>query len=74
MYTKFNNFFRNVFYIYFRILLIFVFYFFVFFGIILLLRIFVNLLHVFRNIVNLFYTLSSCSVSFNIDKDTNHFI
>ena len=31
--------------------------------------IFVNLLHVFRNIVNLFYILPSRSVSFNVDKD-----
>ena len=42
-------------YILFRILSIFIFYCFVFFTIILLICIFVNLLHVFRNIVNLFY-------------------
>ena len=48
------------------------FYCFVFFAIILLIYIFVNLLHVFRNIVNLFYILSSRSVSVNIDKDITH--
>ena len=59
-------------YILFRILSIFIFYCFVFFTIILLICIFVNLLHVFRNIVNLFYILFSCSVSLNVnvDKDT----
>ena len=44
------------------------FYCFVFFAIILLIYIFANLLHVFRNIVNLFYILSSRSVSVNVDK------
>ena len=44
----------------------------VFFAIILLTYIFVNLLHVFRNIVNLFYILSSRSVSVNVDKDIIH--
>ena len=51
---KLTNFSRNVLYILFRILSIFIFYFFVFFVIILLICIFVNLLHVFRKIVNLF--------------------
>ena len=48
------------------------FYCFVFFAIILLIYILVNLLHVFRNIVNSFYILSSCSVSVNFDKDITH--
>ena len=48
------------------------FYCFVFFAIILLIYIFVNLLHVFRNIVTLFYILSSRSVSVNVDKDVTH--
>ena len=48
------------------------FYCFVFFAIILLICIFVNLLHVFRNIVNLFYILFSRSVSVNVDKDITH--
>ena len=65
------NIFRNVLYILFRILLIFLFYCFVFFAIILLIYIFVNLLHVFKNFVNLFYILSSRS-SVNIDKDIAH--
>ena len=56
----------------FRILWIFIFYFFVFFVIILLLCIFVILLPVFRNIYNLFYFLSSRSVSVNVDKDITH--
>ena len=64
--------FRNVLYILFRILSIFMFYCFVFFAIILLICIFVNLLHVFRSIVNLFYILSSRSVSVNVDKDITH--
>ena len=42
------------------------------FALILLICIFVNLLHVFRNIVNLFYVLSSRSVSVNVDKDITH--
>ena len=50
------------------------FYCFVFFAIILLIYILVNLLHVFRNIVNSFYILSSRSVSFNVDKDITHTI
>ena len=33
---------------------------------------FVKLLHAFRNIVNLFYILSSRSVSVNVDKDIAH--
>ena len=45
------------------------FYCFIFFAIILLICIFVNLLHVSRNIVNLFYILSSRSLSINVDKD-----
>ena len=65
------NIFRNVLYIIFRILSIFIFYCFVFFAIILLICIFVNLLHVFRNFINLFYILSSRS-SVNIDKDIAH--
>ena len=65
------NIFRNVLYILFRILLIFLFYCFVFFAIILLIYIFVNLLHVFKNFVNLFYIFSSRS-SVNIDKDIAH--
>ena len=48
------------------------FYCFVFFAIIVLIYIFVNLLHVFRNTVNLFYILSSRSVSVNVDKDITH--
>ena len=61
--------FSNVFYILFRILSIFMFYCFVFFDIVLLICHFVNLLHVFKNFVNLFYILSSrCS----IDKDIPH--
>ena len=48
------------------------FYCFVFFAIILLIYIFLDLLHVFRNIVNLFYILSSHSVSVNVDKDITH--
>ena len=55
----------------FRILSIFVFYCFVFFAIILLICIFVNLLHVFTNFVNLFYFLSSRS-SVNVGKDLTH--
>ena len=54
-------------YILFRILSIFIFYCFVFFDIILLICIFLTLLRVFRNFVNLFYILSSRS-SVNIDK------
>ena len=65
------NILRIVLYILFRILSIFTFYCFVFFAIILLICIFVNLLHVFRNFVCLFYILSSCS-SVNIDKDITH--
>ena len=48
------------------------FYCFVFFAIVLLIYILVNLLHVFRNIVNSFYILSSRSVSVNVDKDITH--
>ena len=48
------------------------FYCFVLFAIILLIYLFVNLLHVFRNIVNLFYILSSRSVSVDVDKDITH--
>ena len=48
------------------------FYCFVFFAIILLICIFVNLLDIFMNIVNLFYILSSRSVSVNVDKDITH--
>ena len=61
-------------YIFFRILSIFIFYCFVLFTIVLLMCIFVNLLHVFRNIVNLFYILFSRSVSVNVnvDKDITH--
>ena len=65
------NILRNVLYILFRILSIFTFYCFVFFAVILLMCIFVNLLHVFRNFVYLFYILSSRS-SVNIDKDITH--
>ena len=45
-----------------------------FFVIILLICIFVNLLHVFRNIADLFYFLFSRSVSVNVnfDKDITH--
>ena len=64
--------FRNFLYILFRILSIFMFYCFVFFAIILSIYIFVKLLHVFRNIVNLFYILFSRSVSVNVDKDITH--
>ena len=48
------------------------FYCFVFFAIILLIYILVNLLRVFRNIVNSFYILSSHSISVNVDKDITH--
>ena len=72
MYTKFSNFIKNVLYMLFRILSIFIFYCFVFFAITLLICIFVNLQHAFRNIVNLFYILSSLSVSVNVDKDIIH--
>ena len=58
----------NVLYMPFRILSIFIFNCFF----ILLIYIFVNLLHVFRNTVNLFYILSSRSVSVNVDKDITH--
>ena len=44
----------------------------VFFAIIPLIYIFVNSLHVFRNIVNLFCILSSRSVSVNVDIDITH--
>ena len=57
---------------FFRILSILIFYCFVLFAIILLICMFVNLLYVFRNIVKLFYILSSRSVSVNVDKDTTH--
>ena len=50
------------------------FYCFVFFAIILLICIFVNSLHVFRNIVNVFYILSSRSVNVNVDKDITHIV
>ena len=65
------NIFRNVLYILFRILLIFIFYCFVFFPIILLICIFVNLILVFTNCVNLFYILSSRS-SVDVEKDITH--
>ena len=67
-------FFTNVLYILFRVLSMFMFYSFLFFTIILLICIFVNLLHVCRNIVNLFYTLFSRSVSvnLNVDKHITH--
>ena len=58
-------------YILFRALSIFIFYCFEFFAIILLVCIFVNLLHVFRNFVNQFYILSSRS-RVNIEKDITH--
>ena len=47
---------------------------FAFFAVILLVSIFVNLLHVFRKIINLFYILFSRSVSVNVnvDKDITH--
>ena len=50
------------------------FYCFAFFAVILLVSIFVNLLHVFRKIINLFYILFSRSVSVNVnvDKDITH--
>ena len=69
---KLAIFFRNFLYILFRILSIFMFYCIVFFAIILLVYILVNLLHVFRNIVNSFYILSSRSVSVNVDKYITH--
>ena len=65
------NIFRNVLYIPFRILSIFIFYCFAFFAITLLICIFVNWLHVFRNFVNFFYILSSRS-GVNVDKCTTH--
>ena len=55
-------FYRNFLYILFRILPIFIFYCFVFSAIIFLTCIFVNLLHVFRNIVNLFYMLTLTNI------------
>ena len=55
-----------------KILLILIFYCFVCFAIILFICIFVNLLYVFRNIVNLFYILSPRSVSVNVGKDITH--
>ena len=48
------------------------FYCFAFFAITLLIYILVNVLHVFRNIVNSFYILSSHSVTVNVDKDITH--
>ena len=69
---KLAIFFRNFLCILFGILSIFMFYCFVFFGIMLLIYILVNLLHVLRNIVNSFYILSSPSVSVNVDKDITH--
>ena len=68
------KFFSNVLYTLFRILSIFIFYCFVFVAIVLLICILVNLLRIFRNIVNLFYILFSCSVSVNsnVDKDITH--
>ena len=42
------------------------------FAIILSIYIIVNLLHGFRNVVNLFYISSSRSVSVNVDKDITH--
>ena len=65
------NIFRDVLHILFRISSIFIFYCFVFVAIILLVCVFVNLLHVFRNFVDLFYILSSRS-SVNVDKDITH--
>ena len=50
----------------------FILYCFVFFANILLIWIIVNLLHVSRNFVNLFYFLSSRPVSVNADIDTTH--
>ena len=50
------------------------FYCFVFFAIILLICIFVNSLHVFRNIVNVFYILSSRSVNVHVGKDITHIV
>ena len=45
-----------------------------FFAIILLICIFVNSLHVFRNIVNVFYILSSRSVNVHVGKDITHIV
>ena len=66
--------FRNALYMLFRLFSMSIFYCFVwvFFTIILLICIFVNLLPVFGNIVNLFYILSSCSESVNVDTDITH--
>ena len=73
LYIFINVFIQNLFlYMLFRILPIFIFYFLVPFAIILLICISVNLLHFFRNIVNLFYILSSRSVSVNFDKDITY--
>ena len=72
LYSKICNFFKECHVYTLRILSIFMFYCFVFFAIILLICIFVKLLHVFRNIVNLIYILSSLSVSVNFDKDITH--
>ena len=67
---------RNVLYVLFRILSIFIFYCFVFFDIILFICVFVNLWRVFKNIVNLFCISFSRSVSVNVnaDKDITHTI
>ena len=65
-------FFRNDLYILFRISSIFIYYCFVFFVIILLICVFVNLLHVLRNIVDLFFILYSRSVNVNVDIDMTH--
>ena len=72
VYSKICNFFKECHVYTLRILSIFMFYYFAFFAIILLICIFVKLLHVFRNIVNLLYILSSRSVSVNFDKDITH--
>ena len=72
VYSKICNFFKECHVYTLRILSIFMLYYFAFFAIILLICIFVKLLHVFRNIVNLLYILSSRSVSVNFDKDITH--
>ena len=71
LFQNLANIFWDVLYILFRILSIFTFYFFVFLAIILFVCIFVNSLHVFMNFVDLFYILSSRSVSVNVKRRYN---
>ena len=63
---------KNILFIPFRILSIFIFYCFVFFTIMLLKCIFVKLFHVFTITAISLYILSSRSVSVNVDNDITH--